>query len=94
MNNGLDDTTNHTYDLRGRLQQSQRLVGSQRDTTTFEYGDNGIRVSAQQVVENNDGYGNWNVASEQRTTYLNDPFNFTGYSQVLVETVETAFGVL
>jgi RHS repeat-associated protein len=47
------------------------------------YGDSGIRVFGKEVVDTGAGT---QVTSNIETTYLNDPHNFTGYSQVAIET--------
>ncbi|MCA9042511.1 MAG: hypothetical protein KDA65_19305 [Planctomycetaceae bacterium] len=50
--------------------------------TEYEYDDKGIRVSAHHTVDDgNDG----SLEVDETTTYLNDPMNHTGYSQVIEE---------
>ena len=82
----LTDTA-FDYNLQGRLETitiDTFTNGSisKREVTEYEYNDMGIRVSAQHTVdEGNDS----KLEVDETTTYLNDPMNFTGYSQVFEE---------
>jgi hypothetical protein len=60
-----------------------------RERTTYYYDHIGISVSAINVVDAN---GDGTFETVTKTEYLNDPNNFTGYSQVLRETVKDANG--
>ncbi|MCA9039981.1 MAG: RHS repeat-associated core domain-containing protein, partial [Planctomycetaceae bacterium] len=82
----LTDTTSE-YNLQGRLSEvtiDTYTSGSisKREVTEYEYDDKGIRVSAHHTVD--DGNDS-SLEVDETTTYLNDPMNFTGYSQVLEE---------
>jgi RHS repeat-associated protein len=59
--------------------------GNRTEITKYKYGTDGIRVSAEhEVWEDNE------LKSKTKTEYLNDLLNITGYSQVLKQT-ETNF---
>ncbi len=80
------------YDLQGRLgiAISTTFDGSSGtatriERTTYDYDHTGIRVSAVTEV-NADPQANADFESRTETRWLNDPQNFTGYSQVLRET--------
>ncbi|MAT15363.1 MAG: hypothetical protein CMJ46_08850, partial [Planctomyces sp.] len=82
----ISDTT-FDYNLHGRLEAATidtYTSGSisKREVTSYEYDDKGIRVSAHHTIdEGNDGI----LEVDETTTYLNDPMNHTGYSQVIEE---------
>ncbi|QDU82488.1 tRNA(Glu)-specific nuclease WapA precursor [Polystyrenella longa] len=85
-NTVLTDTS-FDYNLQGRLETvtidtytSGSISG--QEITTFEYDDRGIRVSAHHAVDSD--YDS-NLEVDETTTYLNDPMNHTGYSQVIEE---------
>jgi RHS repeat-associated protein len=86
---GSSVTTLFTYDLQGNMKTAEvdRRSSSgtlvSREVLTYGYDANGIRVSALDQIDSN-GSGSW--AQQTLTQYLNDPQNFTGYSQVLRET--------
>ena len=82
----ISDTT-FDYNLQGRLEKvtidtyTSGSIGK-REVTSYEYDDKGIRVSAHHTVdEGNDS----TLEVDETTTYLNDPMNHTGYSQVVEE---------
>ncbi len=77
------------YDLQGRMETVTKTykdaggVATRIEQTTYEYDATGIRVSAQHEVDTDaDG----EIDESAKTEYLNDPHNFTGYSQVIQET--------
>ena len=89
----LVEQTAYSYNLQGRLSQAAigKFTGGQlvqRDTSTFTYGDDGLRVTATHKIEadNNGTPATVELTSDTLTRFLNDPQNHTGYSQVLVET--------
>ena len=64
-------------------------IANSIERTTYNYGFDGIRVSALHEIDNNaDGF--YDTAT--LTEYLNDPNNHTGYSQVLKTTEYTIDG--
>ena len=77
--------------MQGRLETVTRTEkdGTQQqnstriEQTTYDYDATGIRVSALHEV-NTDAVGDFDETT--KTEYLNDPHNFTGYSQVIQET--------
>jgi RHS repeat-associated protein len=71
----MKTATVDTLSTTGALLNQERL--------TYGYDATGIRVSALDQVDSN-GDGTWD--QQIQTEYLNDPRNFTGYSQVLHET--------
>ncbi|MCA9039984.1 MAG: RHS repeat-associated core domain-containing protein [Planctomycetaceae bacterium] len=76
----MNEVVTDTYDSNGDV--------IRRDTATFEYDDQGIRVEATNKVEidhDSNPATALQVDSEETTTYLNDPMNHTGYSQVIEE---------
>src|SRR5262249_12608781 len=76
----LSEST-YIYNLQGRLQSATVYDGSSTATTTFEYNDSGIRVSQS--------------IGGQKTIYVVDAQNPTGYTQVIEEGVDSnANGVL
>ncbi len=87
--NGSMHRTYFSYDLQGNLrtatveQWSAANVLQSREQITYGYDTNGVRVSAMDQIDSN-GDGTWD--QQTLTEYLNDPQNFTGYSQVLRET--------
>tara|TARA_R110002167_G_scaffold352262_1_gene565134 strand:- start:1303 stop:19128 length:17826 start_codon:yes stop_codon:yes gene_type:complete len=90
-------TTAFTYDLQGRMETVTitTLDGTGTATriekTTYDYDARGIRVSALYEVDTDaDGI----VDETTKTEYLNDPYNFTGYSQVIQETEYDENGVI
>ena len=90
-------TTSFTYDLQGRMETVTitTLDGTGAATriekTTYDYNATGIRVSALHEVDTDaDG----TVDETTKTEYLNDPYNFTGYSQVIQETEYDENGVI
>jgi len=61
------------------------------EKTTYDYDSKGNRVSALHEVDTDaDG----SVDETTKTEYLNDPYNFTGYSQVIQETEYDENGVI
>tara|TARA_E500000305_G_scaffold36763_3_gene28012 strand:+ start:86 stop:17857 length:17772 start_codon:yes stop_codon:yes gene_type:complete len=90
-------TTSFTYDLQGRMETVTitTLDGTGAATriekTTYDYDATGIRVSALHAIDTDaDGA----VDETTKTEYLNDPSNFTGYSQVIQETEFDQNGVI
>ncbi|MEQ8637592.1 RHS repeat-associated core domain-containing protein [Gimesia maris] len=89
--------TTFTYDLQGRMETVtiSTLDGTGAATsikkTTYDYDARGIRVSALHEVDT-DADGTVNEST--KTEYLNDPSNFTGYSQVIQETECDENGVI
>jgi RHS repeat-associated protein len=88
----LEETT-YSYNLQGRMSGAriERHTGgtlTERVTSTFTYGNDGIRVAATELVERdtNGSPVSLETATDETTSFLNDPFNATGYSQVLIET--------
>ncbi|MBA2115005.1 hypothetical protein HOV93_21770 [Planctomycetes bacterium FF15] len=81
--------TSFTYDLQGRLYTATVTsftsgVESRIEKTTYDYDASGIRVSALHQVDT-DANGTWDETTS--TEYLVDHQNFTGYQQVIKETV-------
>lgn len=79
----VDKVTTFTYDKRGRLQKVEVDEGGTspiESTTTYQYNDDGIRVSQT------------NVDSGVTTIYHVDPNSHTGYAQVLEEGEDSATG--
>ena len=82
------------YDLQGRLEISTSTTYSPTDgtqvltqqRTTYDYDTTGIRVTALTETDNN---GDSVFDTRVKTEWLNDPQNFTGYSQVIRETHTT-----
>jgi hypothetical protein len=88
----LKQQTTYSYNIQGRMSQAvtQNYVAgavAQQISSTFRYGDNGIRVDAtHQIQSDTDGTpSTLETTASMKTTYLNDPHNATGFSQVLVE---------
>ncbi|MCA9039539.1 MAG: hypothetical protein KDA65_04250, partial [Planctomycetaceae bacterium] len=76
----MDEVVTDTYDSNGDV--------IRRETATYEYDDMGIRVEATNKVEvdhDSNPSTALQVDSEETTTYLNDPMNHTGFSQVIEE---------
>jgi len=85
-NDGSSDieTVDYTYNLQNRL--SKIITDDQSgtvDVVEYTYNDNGIRVKAYSY---NMPQGGGAKSNEETTTYLIDPYNHTGYAQVLEET--------
>ncbi|QDU82504.1 tRNA nuclease WapA precursor [Polystyrenella longa] len=82
----ISNTTSE-FNLQGRLSKVTidtytSGVVSKQEVTEYEYDVKGIRVSSHHTVdEGNDS----TLEVDEMTTYLNDPYNPTGYSQVLEE---------
>ena len=100
-NGTITQQTTNTYNLQGRLAQvvteSYDASGNviERTTSTFEYDASGIRTQATYKVEiddDNDPATPLTVQTQTTTTYLNDPQNPTGYSQVLEEITKDGAG--
>jgi RHS repeat-associated protein len=89
QSDGSSVSTTFTYDLQGNMKTASVDTRSSsgallnREMLTYGYDANGIRVSALDQIDGN-GDGTWD--QQALTEYLNDPENFTGYSQVLRET--------
>jgi RHS repeat-associated protein len=87
-------TLNFSYDLQGRMSQvvtetySGGLI-SRRERVRYDYDASGIRVSSLLEV---DADANGSYESSTRTEYLVDHQNFTGYEQVIKETVYNGSG--
>ncbi len=77
----LVSETTFAYDSHGRMAVVTIISGSRKEVTKYEYGSDGIRVSAEHEV-----WEDGNLTSKNRTEYLNDPLSITGYSQVLKQT--------
>jgi RHS repeat-associated protein len=82
-NGTLISETTFVYDLQGRMSVVTITTGNRVEKTVYEYGADGIRVSAEYEV-----WENGELTKHTKTEYLNDPLNITGYSQVLKQ-VET-----
>jgi RHS repeat-associated protein len=79
----LEEVTSE-YNLQNRL--SKVTTDDQSgtvDVVEYTYNDNGIRVKAYSY---NMPQGGGTKSNEVTTTYLTDPYNHTGYAQVLEET--------
>lgn len=77
-----------SYDLQGRSEIATSTtftngVRSHVEETTYDYAPTGIRVTATTRI---DETGNGTFDRTERVEWLNDPMNFTGYSQVIRET--------
>jgi len=70
----VDEAIVYDYNLQGRL---ARITRNGSEITEYAYNDEGIRVRKVHTVG----------ASRQTTFYLIDPYNHTGYAQVLEELV-------
>jgi RHS repeat-associated protein len=86
----LNETT-FAYDAQGRMSVvkittfGEDGAPTRIERTSYEYGSDGIRVSALHEIDADaDGVPD----TSKLTTYLNDPLNITGYSQVLKQ-IET-----
>ncbi len=84
----IQSSQQYQYDLQGRtsgvtITSYTSGTASRVEQLTYGYDDSGIRVSALDQVSNA-ANGIWNA--QTLTEYLNDPNNFTGYSQVVRET--------
>ena len=102
-NNTLNDV-NYEYDLRNRL--SKVVIDSydangdivKKETTTYGYDENGIRrTSTHKIEEDTDGLPTTAlvVTTNEKTDYLVNPSNFTGYAQVVEEvTTDIASGIV
>lgn len=86
-NGTLVSETAFKYDAQGRMAEVTIVTGNRTEITKYEYGSDGIRVSAEHEV-----WEDGNLASKNRTEYLNDPLSITGYSQVLRQTDYNADG--
>ncbi|MEZ6048649.1 MAG: putative Ig domain-containing protein [Planctomycetaceae bacterium] len=76
----MDEVITDYYDANGDV--------IRKETTTYQYNDQGIRVEATNKVEvdhDSNPATPLQIESDETTTYLNDPGNFTGYNQVLEE---------
>lgn len=83
---------NYSYDLQGRMQEvaSEAFNNgkvSRRERITYDYDDEGIRVSA---LHETDADPDGTYESRVKTQYLIDHQNFTSYQQVLDETLTDA----
>ena len=80
------DSYIYAYNLQNRLQTATitRMEGTSLVdiTSAYVYNQSGIRVGASTSTKIDGG-----PAENKTTSYLTDPANFTGYSQVLEETV-------
>jgi RHS repeat-associated protein len=92
-------TVGYSYDLMGRMTGTvQTTFGSdgvavaRRDTSTFRYDDAGFRVRSELVIETPDETGTLVVQRTESTSYLADRDNFTGYTQVLREQLQSNAG--
>ena len=90
---------NFSYDLQGRpaIATSTTFDGTTGsathiERTTYDYDHTGIRVSA--TTDTLDPADGTTVQSTERVEFLNDPQNFTGYSQVIRETHRDGSGQL
>jgi RHS repeat-associated protein len=77
----LISETTFEYDAQGRMSVVTVTLGNRIEITEYEYGTDGIRVSAEHEV-----WEDGELKSKTKTEYLNDPLNITGYSQVLKQT--------
>jgi hypothetical protein len=87
----IQSSQQYQYDLQGRMSgvtvaTYTNGAASQIEQLTYEYDDNGNRVSALDQVDTN-ADGTWDT--QTLTEYLNDDNNLTGYSQVVSETQMT-----
>jgi RHS repeat-associated protein len=80
-NGEIVSTTTYEYDLQGRMSVVTIISGNKTEITKYEYGADGIRVSAEHEI-----YVDGELQSKIRTEYLNDSKSLTGYSQVLRQT--------
>jgi RHS repeat-associated protein len=90
----IQSQTAYAYDLQGRLKTvtvTTYANGSPNavESSRYAYDVTGIRVSA---IEAKDTNADGTADSVERTEYLNDPQNDTGYSQVVAETVSDSTG--
>jgi RHS repeat-associated protein len=86
-NGEIVSTTTFEYDQQGRMSVVTIVTGNRKEITKYEYGADGIRVSAEHEI-----YIDGQLQSKIRTEYLNDPKSLTGYSQVLRQTEYDADG--
>jgi RHS repeat-associated protein len=77
----LVSETTFEYDAQGRMSIVTIISGNRTEIMKYEYGTDGIRVSAEQEI-----YVDGELTKRTKTEYLNDPLNITGYSQVLKQT--------
>jgi RHS repeat-associated protein len=77
----LISETTFEYDLQGRMSAVTIITENRREVTKYEYGTDGIRVSAEHEI-----WEDGELIKYTKTEYLNDPLNITGYSQVLKQT--------
>jgi RHS repeat-associated protein len=80
-NGQLVSETTFEYDAQGRMSVVTIITENRKEVTKYEYGADGIRVSAEHEV-----WEDGELKSKTRTEYLNDPLSITGYSQVLKQT--------
>jgi RHS repeat-associated protein len=73
--------TTFEYDAQGRMAVVTIVTGNHKEIVKYEYDSNGIRISAEQEIYENDV-----LVSKTKTEYLNDSQSLTGYSQVLKQT--------
>jgi RHS repeat-associated protein len=96
VHEGLDDQgtvvedTSYGYNLQGRM--STVTLDSDGDGVPetqleYEYDDSGIRVAQEKRVDT-DSDGDFTDETPERTEYLVDHHNHTGYAQVLEERVD------
>jgi RHS repeat-associated protein len=83
-------TLDFTYDLQGRLSVATATTfdgstgtATRNERTTYGYDATGIRVSA---MKEDDANADGTFETRVHTEFLNDPQDFTGYSQVIRET--------
>lgn len=81
----------YDYNLQNRLERvSTDYQNGTVEITDYTYSDNGIRVASHGWTEVNGQSQNDDVYK----TYLIDPFNHTGYAQVLEETIDDGSSTL
>ena len=80
-NGVLVSETKFEYDAQGRMAKVTIMTDGRVETTSYEYGADGIRVASEQEI-----YVDGELVSKTRTEYVNDPLSLTGYSQVLKQT--------
>jgi len=73
-------TVNYEYDFRNRLSKVIETRGDVDEITEYTYNYAGIRVKSHSWTDGQ--------SDDVYTTYLIDPFNHTGYAQVLEEIVD------
>jgi RHS repeat-associated protein len=86
-NGNIISETTFEYDLQGRMSVVTIISGNRTEIIKYEYGVDGIRVSAEHEV-----WEDRELKSKTRTEYLNDSKSLTGYSQVLRQTEYDADG--